>query len=121
MEVVNGTVLVFPLVELDEVLFPPDVLPLLEVLPLPPFEDDVDEPPDLPVLLSPPFPPPPPPLRRSKRFDFERLVRNGINMVECERNSFPAKRLDERGRKVGNPLPGELIICGSSPVSDKPN
>jgi hypothetical protein len=80
VEVDRGTVVVFP--EL-EVLVPLDVLPLVEVLPLPLLEDV--EPPDLPVLLPPPllFPPPPPPLRRSKCLYFGRLaLTNGMNIVE---------------------------------------
>ena len=90
MEVESGTVDVFPvlvpveLLPLEEV--PPlpllELPPLVEVPPPPPLLEEV--PPDLPVLLLPPplLPPPPPPLRRSKRLEFERLVMNGMNIVE---------------------------------------
>jgi hypothetical protein len=91
VEVVSGTVVVFPE---PEVLDPLDVLPLEEVLPLPLLEDDVEpEPLDLPVLLLPPllFPPPPPPLRRSKRLDLERLVTNGMNMADIGPSSNRVK------------------------------
>ena len=82
VDVVKGTVVVFP--ELD----PLDVLPLDEVLPLPPLDDveePLEEPLDFPVLLEPPpllFPPPPPPLRRSKRRDSRRLVMSGMNIAQ---------------------------------------
>ena len=78
VNVVKGSVVVFP--EFDLL----DVLPLDEVLPLPPLEDDVEEPLDFPVLPEP-LPllvlPPPPPLRRSKRRDLGRLVMNGMNIA----------------------------------------